>query len=174
MPERVVLGRVVGAHGLRGEVRVHFFGDGPDNLLGVSGVWLSDERSDPAAVRYPVVAAGLGRTGEVRLALEGVTDREAAAALRGRLVLADPAELAPLEPGELYWHQLVGCRVYDRDGNELGIVREIWETGAHDLLVVEDDRGERLLFSTARELMPEVDVAARRIVVEVLPGMLEP
>ena len=174
MPERVVLGRVVGAHGLRGEVRVRFFGDGPGNLLGIPAVWLADERDDPAARRHGVVSAGTGRSKEVRLALEDVGDREAAEALRGRLVLADAAELAPLEPGEFYWHELVGCSVVDREGRRIGTVREIWDAGAHDVLVVEDDRGERHLFSTARELMPEVDLERRRIVVLVLPGMQGP
>ena len=53
-------------------------------------------------------------------------------------------------------------------------MREIWETGAHDLLVVEAAGGERVLLSTARQLMPEVDLQAKRIVVKLLPGMLEP
>ena len=57
-------------------------------------------------------------------------------------------------------------------GTPVGTVREIWETGAHDVLVVEDSSGRRHLLSTARELMPEVDPASGRIVVEILPGML--
>jgi len=172
MPDRVVLGRIAGAHALAGEVRVQFFGDGPFNLLRVAEVWLGDDASDTSARRFSVRRAAMGgRAGEIRLALEGVTDRDAAGELRGCLVLADAAGLEPLEEGEFYWYQLVGCRVEGTDGTALGTVRELWETGAHDVLVVEDERGQRQLFSTARELMPEVDVAGRRIVVEVLPGM---
>ena len=174
MPDRVVLGRIAGAHALAGEVRVQFFGDGPLNLLRVSEVWLGEDVSDASARRFSVCRAAMGgRAGEIRLALEGVVDRDAASALRGRLVLADAAWLEPLEEGEFYWYQLVGCRVQGTDGTALGTVRELWETGAHDVLVVEDAQGRRQLFSTARELMLEVDLAARRIVVEVLPGMLD-
>lgn len=174
MPDRVVLGRIAGAHALAGEVRVQFFGDDPANLLRVSEVWLGEDVSDASASLFSVCGTGMGgRAGEIRLALEGVADRDAAAELRGRLVLADPARLEPLEEGEFYWYQLIGCQVRGTDGSALGTVRELWETGAHDVLVVEDDEGRRRLFSTARELMPEVDLAARRILVEVLPGMLD-
>jgi 16S rRNA processing protein RimM len=172
-PDRVVLGRVTGAHGLRGEIRVRFFGDGPQNLLQAREVWLGQARGDPAARRFEVVRTGTGRAGEVRLGLRGVYDREAAVALRGLQVLTDASGLEPLPAGEFYWHELVGCAVVGRDGSEIGVVREIWETGAHDLLVVESSGGERYLLSTARELMPEVDLEAGRIVVEVLPGLLD-
>ena len=173
MPDRVVLGRIAGAHALRGEVRVQYFGDGPDNLRQQASVWLGDAVDDETAIAYEVRTSGLGRSGEVRLGLAGVGDRDAAIALRGSLVIGDASRLAPLEAGEFYWHELVGCAVEARDGRAFGTVREIWETGAHDVLVVEDDAGRRHLLSTARELMPEVDVAAGRIVVEILPGMLE-
>lgn len=170
---RVELGRVKGAHALRGELRVQFFGDDPENLMAAPCLWLGRERDDPDAVRYEVLRVGSGRPGEVRVALAGVDDRELADALRGRLVLGDPEHLAALEEGEFYWHELVGCEVRSTAGELVGVVMEIWETGAHDVLVVRGEDGRQHLLSTARELMPEVDPVARRVTVEVLPGMLE-
>ena len=157
-PLRVVLGQISGAHALRGEVRVYFFGDGPENLAGAPEVWLAESTDDPVPIRFDVHGCGSGRAGEVRLKLDGVDDRDAAEGLRGRFVLVDPATLGPLPEGEFYWHELVGCLVVDRGANEIGRVREIWETAAHDVLVVEASDGRRHLLSTARELMPEVDV----------------
>jgi len=170
---RVVLGRIVGAHGLRGQLRVRYFGDGPDNLLRCAELWLGESREDTAARSCEVTGGGSGRGGEVRLALRGIDDREAAAALRGLLVLVDESCLEALPRGEYYWHQLVGCRVEGDDGTAIGLVAEIWETGAHDLLVVEDEAGRRHLLSTARELIPEIDIEARRIVVKMLPGLID-
>ena len=163
----------MGAHALRGEVRVRFFGDSPENLLRAGVVFLAADEDDPAPAPFEVSSIGTGRTGEMRLALAGIDDREAAESLSGRLVVVDPEQLAPLADDEFYWHELVGCTVVARDGREIGIVREIWETGAHDVLVVESAAGKRHLLSTARELMPEVDPDAGRIVVELLPGMLD-
>jgi 16S rRNA processing protein RimM len=170
---RVELGRVVGAHALKGELRVRLFGDGPDHLLGLAGVWLGEGREDAGARHFAVTRAGTGRGGEVRLALEGVSTREEAAALRGLLVLARSSDLPPLDEGDFYWHELIGCMVETETGEPVGRVREMWETGAHDVLVVVRESGDQVLVPTAREIMLRVDVAAGRIVIDAIPGLLE-
>ncbi len=168
----VELGRVAGAHGLQGQVRVRYFGDGPGNLLGCDQVWLGEGREDASARRYEVDAGGLGRAGEARLSLRGVSDRDVAQGLRGLLVLAHEADLEALPEGDFYWHQLIGCRVETATGQHVGEVKEILETGAHDLLLVEDEKKKRQLISTARELLPEIDLARNRVVVADLPGLI--
>ncbi len=152
---------------------MQYFGDDPGNLASAPALWLAAHRDDPQPHRYVVDRVASGRPGEVRVALEGVSDREGADSLRGMLVLGDAEHLAPLEPDEFYWHELVGCSVESTSGERIGVVCEIWETGAHDVLVVRSEEGRQHLLSTARELMPKVDLEARRVVVEVLPGMLE-
>jgi len=89
------------------------------------------------------------------------------------LVLGDTSGLEALPEGEYYWHELIGCRVESAAGESIGIVREIWETGAHDLLVIERVEGGRALVPTAREIMREVDVEMRRIVIDAIPGLLD-
>ena len=88
-----MLGRVLGAHGLRGQVRVRYFGDGPENILGAPRLVLAEpERGieDPAAEEFEVEGGAAGRPGEVRLALRGIADRDAAEELKGRLVDGRP------------------------------------------------------------------------------------
>jgi 16S rRNA processing protein RimM len=103
-----------------------------------------------------------------------VGDREAAQALRGLWVSADRRALQPLPAGEYYWCELVGCRVEDQAGRPIGTVREIWETGAHDVLVVEGEDGRRRLLPAAEAFLKEVDVAGRRIAIDVIEGLLDP
>jgi 16S rRNA processing protein RimM len=146
-PDGVIVGRVVGAHGLRGELRVRLLGEGDNDLNAGSSVRLAREEGDPKAVEARVRAIGSGRRGEARLALEGVDSREAAEALRGRLVLAPAGHLEPLADGEYYQYELVGCRVEDGGGRILGVVQGIWETGAPDVLdappgLLDKDAGE--------------------------------
>ncbi len=173
-PERITLGRVIGAHGLRGELRVRLLDETDNNLRAMSSVWLAREEGDPKAVEARVRAVGSGRRGEARLALEGVDGREAAEALRGRLVQALVKNLAPLAEGEYYQYELVGCRVEDSEGRVLGVVKGIWETGADVLIVVDEASQREHLIPAAPEFLREVDVAARRITVDVPPGLLEP
>ena len=99
-------------------------------------------------------------------------DRDVAQALRGLMVLGLESDLEALPDGDFYWHQLIGCRVETADGVSIGEVKEIWETGAHDILLVEDAMKRRQLISTARELLPQIDLKARRIVVADLPGLV--
>jgi 16S rRNA processing protein RimM len=173
-PERITLGRVIGAHGLRGELRVRLLDETDNNLRAMSSVWLAREEGDPKAVEARVRAVGSGRRGEARLALQGVDGREAAEALRGRLVQALVGQLGPLPAGEYYQYQLIGCRVEDGEGRVLGVVSGIWETGAPALLVVVDEAQREHLIPTASAILREVDVAARRITIDAPPGLIEP
>ena len=173
-PERVTLGQVIGAHGLRGELRVRLFDETDNNLRAMSSVWLAREEGDPKAVEARVRAVGSGRRGEARLALQGVDGREAAEALRGRFVQAGVEQLGPLAAGEYYQYQLVGCRVEDVEGHVLGVVSGVWETGAPVVLIVLDAAQREILIPAASEILREVDVAARRIVVDAPDGLIEP
>jgi 16S rRNA processing protein RimM len=173
---RVVLGRVVGAHGLRGEIRVRWFGDGPENLLRAKRVELADARgaADPAPLGCEIEGGGRGRAGEVRLSLRGVERREGAEALRGRLVLIEASALPPAPEGELYAFELVGCQVELPSGERIGRVREVWSAPAQDVLVVEGADGRDRLIPVAPAVVRTLDVAARRIVIEDLPGLTDP
>ena len=172
-PTRVELGQIAGAHGVRGQVRVRYFGDGPENLLACEEIWLGTSRDDADARRFEVGFSGTGRAGEVRLGLDGIDDREAAQAVRGLLVLIAEAQLEALPENEFYWHELIGCRAEIETGTPVGVVEEIWETGAHDVLVVRDDSGRQHLIPTARELLPVIDLEARRVVIAELPGLID-
>jgi len=173
-PARIVLGEIVGGHGLQGEVRVRVTGDSGDNLLASKSVWLAREPDAPDARAATVRGGGPGRGGELRIRLAGVDDRDAADALKGLRILVDIASLPPLPAGEFYWHELVGCEVASEAGQLIGRVQEIWETGAHDVLLVVDERGVRRLVPTAEALLKSIDPVGRRIVVVDLPGLFDP
>lgn len=168
-----MLGRVVGAHGVAGLVRVRWFGDDGSHLLAAEDVVLARSAEDPETATVAVESASHGKPGELRMRLAGVETREQAEALRGRLVLGEAAALPPLETGEHYWYELIGCRVETVDGRDIGRVIEIWDPGAHDVLVVEDEKGRRQLVPAAEPFLREVDVAGRRIRIETIPGLLE-
>jgi len=152
---------------------VRIFGDGPENLLRASVVTLGESEEDPRAISVDVASAEPGRRGEVRMMLAGVDGREEASELRGRLVMVDSGQLERLPEGEYYEYQLVGCRVEGEDGQGIGTVREVWSTGAADVLVVESEEGEQRLIPTGGDFLLEVDLEGRRIVIEVVPGLLD-
>ena len=148
-------------------------GDGPGNLMRAPRVALGENEESPALRWYEVNEVASGRGGEVRVELDGIETREAAAALAGQLVFGDPSHFEKLPDGEHYWYEWIGCAVFASDGRPLGTVKELWAAGAHDVLLVEDQAGRELLLPAARALLREVDVENRRIVIEVPDGLLD-
>ena len=170
---RVVLGRVVAAHGLRGWLRVRVFGDSPDNLMRAPELMFGASSDDRETETREVERAETGRPGEVRLLLAGISDRDQAQALRGHLIMVDESEIERLPEGEYYEYEFIGCRVEDEEGQTIGTVRGVWSTGAADVLIVDDGLGGQHLIPTGGDFLREVDVADRRIVVALIPGLLD-
>jgi len=159
---RVVLGRIVGAHGLGGQLRVHYFGDAPDNLMRLEATLLVEREDETDAESFEVTQVVAGRREEVRMTLAGVADRESAERLRGKLVTAAASQLEALPEGEYYSYELIGCTVEGADGLPIGTVREVWATGAVDVLVVEDAKGVQQLIPAVESQLREVDIEAGR------------
>jgi 16S rRNA processing protein RimM len=106
------------------------------------------------------------------LSLAGVTDRTAAEALRGTLLVVDvdPGE-QPDDPDEFYDHQLVGLAAVDLAGAPLGEVADVLHLPAQDLLAVRAPDGRELLVPFVAAIVPTVDLAAGRVVVDPPPGL---
>ncbi|HEY8122349.1 MAG TPA: ribosome maturation factor RimM [Myxococcota bacterium] len=175
-PQRVIVGQIVGAHGIAGELRVRILADDAALLLRAKRFALSRSGpSDPHANEIENQGGTTGRPGELRLALRGVADRDAAEALRGTLLLADVADLPALPAGGHYWHELVGCAVETAAGERVGTVRGLLDTGAaHDVLEVAGEDGKPRLIPMVAALLRTVDVPNRRIVLEDIPGLADP
>jgi len=158
---RVIIGRINGVYGTAGWVRVFSHTRPRDNIFSYSP-WLvatPDGWEERALLEARVQGKGL----IARLA--GVTDRDAARALMDRDIAVYRRQLPALPEGEYYWCDLIGRRVVNLQGEDLGEVTDIRETGANDVLVVEDG-GRHLIPLVMENVVREVDPAGDRIVVD--------
>ena len=135
--DRVALAAVAGAHGVKGEVRLKLFTDSAAGLASHKRVFIGG-----AEHRLPDVREG-GKTAVARI--QGISDRSAAEALRGKLIEVDRADLPPLEEGEYYHADLLGLPCVDQAGEAVGTVVGIENFGAGDLLEIELADGKRSL-----------------------------
>lgn len=141
----LVVGRVAKAHGISGELVVEVRTDDPGERF-ASGCTLRGRPSRGGADRSFVVEAVREHAGRLLVRLAGVTDRDAADALRGTLFLVDSADLPPIDgPDEFYDHELEGLRVRTAAGDEVGTVTEVLHTPAAELLSVRSPDGRELL-----------------------------
>ena len=155
----IIVGRIGAPHGVRGWVKLTSFTDPPENLLSYHPLLLGD-------ALVPVRFAQVQRRGKAFIAqLEGCEDRDAAEALRGRMLHLPETALPEAEAGEFYWQQLIGLQVENASAQVLGKVVRIMETGAHDVLVLDGPKGEVLVPFTEPYLI-EVALEQGRIRVD--------
>ena len=170
---RVCLGEVVGVHGVKGLVRVRAFTEEPEAFAAYGA--LEDEAGRPLTLE----AVGRAK-GTVLARVEGVSDRDKAETLRGTRLYVARAALPEIAEEETYYQaDLIGLATETAEGRPLGRVKAVHDFGAGDLLEIEGGPegglkpGESLLLPFTRAAVPEVDLAAGRLVA-VPPEDLEP
>lgn len=161
-PERrILLGRVAGAFGIQGELKLESWTEPRDALFRYQP-WILVHRGGESAVSG--TRGRLAPNGSVTARFPGVADRDAAEALVGAEIWAPRSRLPPPKPGEHYWVDLEGLKVSTVEGVELGTVSHLFNNGANDVVVVRGERERYLPYST--DVVREVDLAAGRMVVD--------
>jgi len=168
MPEQVKglypLGRVIGIHGLRGDLKVRTHPADQAALLAARQVFLRQE----APIAYPLEFSREHK-GNVLLHLEGIDSAAAAEALVGQELLVDPAGLKR-SAGQLYWFEIAGAEVVDRDRGAIGSLEGMFITAAHGIYVVEGRFGEVMIPAVAPFVLG-YDPARRILSVDVPEGL---
>jgi 16S rRNA processing protein RimM len=154
------MGRILGPHGVKGWVKIQPLTAEPDGLLSYTRWWLG--RDDVWEVREIERAEVHHQTIAAKIA--GSDDRDIAAKYRGMAVAVERAALPASAGNEYYWADLIGLKVVNGPGQELGEVRQVVETGANDVLVVQGER-ERLIPFIA-DVVRQVDLEGGRITVD--------
>jgi 16S rRNA processing protein RimM len=165
LPDRVEIGEILGAHGVRGEVRLRSFAQTPADIKGYSPLLGPD-----GDTTYAVSALrGIGTGQDVFIAtIAGISSREAAQALAATRLYVARDSLPPRSHEEYLRADLVGCRVSGGDGRLIGEVVAVQDFGAGDLIEIR--RGSRTeLVPFTRAFVPVVDLEGRRLIIVVDP-----
>ncbi|MEP0814267.1 MAG: 16S rRNA processing protein RimM [bacterium] len=158
----VVLGRVKGAHGVRGTLKCEYVTDRPATLQGYAYFILSDEITGEAViVRHPKVSL---RGTDFLLSTPSVPNRNVASGMSGWLVEAPASLVPPRSNGEFFPWQLVGLCTVNESGAELGFVQDVFFTAAGAVLQIQGVRGE-ILLAFSGDAVIDVDLPGGRLVV---------
>ncbi|MFI6780791.1 ribosome maturation factor RimM [Micromonospora sp. NPDC050276] len=193
---QLVVGRIGKPHGVRGEVTVEVRTDEPEARFAPGAVLRTEPGATPPPARStepgttPAPVGGPGvpfrvpaeltiedarfHQGRMLVAFDGILDRDTAEALRGTLLVVDSADVAPPDdPEEFHDHQLVGLAVVTPAGERLGEVARIDHAPSSDLLVLRRPEGRTALIPFVRAIVPEVDLAGGRVIVDPPAGLLD-
>ncbi|ROT99390.1 ribosome maturation factor RimM [Histidinibacterium lentulum] len=166
-PQRVVVGALAGAFGVRGEVRLKSFCAEPESIVAYAPLFSADGR------RFAEIVLTGQAKGAFTARVDGIVTREQADVLRGTELYADRDRLPEVAEDEYYHADLIGLPVHDTGGALIGRVRAVHDHGAGDLLEIEGPGlGTGLLLPFTRQVVPTVDLAAGRIVADPPPGLL--
>ncbi len=164
-PEDLVVGRIVRPHGIRGMLLVEALTEVIQSLKPSSEILLG---SDKVPV---VVRAFRPHRARFLLAIDGCEDRDAAERWRGDDIFVRFDDVDPLPEGVYYHWQILGLEVVTEEGEVLGTVERILETGANDVYVVRSDTGEELLVPAIESVILRVDLEESLITVHLIPGL---
>ena len=167
MPEpesqNIAIGEVMGAWGLKGEIRIRVLTDFPERFR-PGGSFLIE------GVPYTIEGVKSCKDGLI-LKLAGIESPEEAWKLRHLPLEIPESELSPLPEGSFYHFQIIGLDVYNTEGARLGCVKQVLTTGSNDVYVVEAT-GKEILIPAVADVVKNIDPAAGRMTVEVIEGLL--
>jgi len=162
----LAVGRIVGVHGVRGEMKVKSLTDFPQRFAPGAQLFVEGETAQRQVV------SARPHKGLLLIKLSGLPDRTSAELLKGKYLFVDRDDAMPLAEDEYYEDELVGLQVETVAGELLGELVEIMWTGANEVYIVRGPEREVLIPAIA-DVVQEVDIAAGKMRVKLLPGLLE-
>ena len=159
--ELISVGKVSGIFGVRGWIKVYSYTEIRENILTYSP-WILRKGKESKEVK---VVDGRRHGKTIVAHLQGLDNRDDAADLNGWEILIHPAQLPKARKGEYYWSDLVGLHVKNLEGIDFGIIKQMLETGANDVVVVTGDR-ERLIPFLQEQTIIDIDLSAGEMLVD--------
>jgi 16S rRNA processing protein RimM len=170
MTERFQIGIIASTHGLKGEVNVFPTTQDPSRFKKLKKVILHTQRGEE--IGLDIVSARFFKK-FVIVKFKQFDDISDVEKFRGCELTIDRKDAISLEPGEFYCADLMGMIIVDEDGNELGTLTEILQTGANDVYeMTRKDSGEKIYIPAIKDCVKKIDIESGRIVIHVMDGLL--
>ncbi len=163
--EKIRIGKIVNAVGLKGEVKVYNYSDSPDIYETTDSIYVEDIVRHIESVRL--------QKNTVILKLSGISDRNQAEAAKGKELYITEADLPELPEDQYYVRDIIGMDVKEENGNVLGIVTDVLQNTAQDIFEIERSNGKKLLLPNVDEFVLDINADEREIRVRLIEGLLE-
>jgi len=169
----MAIGRIVGMHGLNGELRVELHTDFPERFAQGETILLGE------ALAVKTVHAAREHKGMILLTLADVTSRDEAESLRDEWIFIPDNAAMALPEGEYWVHDIIGLQVVDEADQPVGQVTDVLQTGANDVYIISPaagvnrDKDKELLIPAIAEVVQSVDVAGGTLTIRIVPGLID-
>lgn len=168
MTKYLEIGQIVNTFGIKGMVKVKPFTDDIRRFDRLEKVYIEKQK---VKEKYEIEEVKYHKE-MVLIKFKGIDNPEQANLLRNCYLLVNREEEEPLEEGRYYIVDMIGLEVYTEEGDLLGNLEDIYNTGSNDIYVVRDELGKQILLPAIKEVIKNVDIDDRKIIVHLLPGLV--
>ena len=165
------VGKIVNTHGIKGEVRVISRTDFAEERYKVGNSIFLFQQGKESPLGLKIASHRKHKNFDL-LTFDGYYNVNDVEVFRDGVLKVPESYLSPLDENEYYFHEIIGCKVYTMDGEELGQIREILTPGANDVWVIQAKRGKDLLIPYIDEIVKEINVEEKIIKIEPMEGLL--
>lgn len=171
MPERILIGSIVGAHGVKGTFRIHPLTDYPERFFDMKKLYIEKQGKPHRELEVLRIAGHEGK-GQILATVAGITDRDRAEELSGYTITVAPDERVELPEGEYWIDSLIGMSVIDAESGELlGKIEDVMSTGSSDLYQVRTPNDEMKIVPAIADVVREIDLEACVMRVFLIEGL---
>ena len=163
------IGKIVNTVGVRGEIKIYPTTDDPKRFSLLSEIETLDTKGIKKSFAIEKVRY---QKNLVIMKLSGVDDMDTATGLRGYTIIVDRANALPLDEDQYYIADLIGLDVVTEEGQKLGVIADVLQTGANDVYVVRPEAGKDILIPAIKQCVINVDVAGGKVVVRLMEGLM--
>lgn len=171
--DRIVIGRIVGAHGIKGAIRIHPLTDFPDRFLEMQHLYIEKTGKPGQTLDVLEISSHEGK-GQYLATVRGIDNREDAETLRGYVVTVSADERVTLPEGEYWIDSLIGLNIVDAEsGEHLGKVEDVLSTGSNDIYQFRMPDGTLKLIPAIADVVREIDLDSACIRIVAMEGLLD-
>lgn len=168
MTEYFEIGQIVNTFGIKGMVKVKPFTENIEQFEELEKIYIKNKNGNK---EYQIQEVKYHKQ-MILIKFAGIENPEDAELLRGSYLLINRKDAKPLEEGTYYIVDLLGLEVYTDEGVLLGKVDDIFNTGSNDIYVVKDELGKQVLLPGIEDVIKQVDLENKKIIVHIIPGLM--
>ena len=168
---RLKVGKIVNTHSLKGEVKVISSTDFEEERFKKGNKLLITRGNQ--LIREVIVESYRNHKNFLLVKFEGIDSVEEAEKLKNLQIKIDSDEVGKLEENEFYFHEIIGCQVFDENDRNLGEIIDILTPGANDVWVIKGENGKEILIPYIEDVVKKIDITNKKVNIEVMEGLID-
>ena len=168
---RLKVGKIVNTHSLKGEVKVISSTDFEEERFKKGNKLLITRGNQ--LIREVIVESYRNHKNFLLVKFEGIDSVGEAEKLKNLQIKIDSDEVGELEENEFYFHQIIGCEVFDENDKNLGEIIDILTPGANDVWVIKGENGKEILIPYIEDVVKKIDITNKKVNIEVMEGLID-